>query len=269
MNILDQLADHARYRVSEDKKRIPPEEMEALAKKARDKDAVSSLSGKNRFLSALRKPGLSLICEIKRASPSKGMIAQDFPYGAIARAYEEAGADCISCLTEPKWFLGSDEIFREIRSLVGTPMLRKDFTVSRYQIYQAKAMGADAVLLICAILTPEELAEYLELCGELDLAALVETHDAGEIGMAVRAGARIIGVNNRNLRDFSVDFANVERLRDLIPPECVYVAESGVRGPEDTARLRTIGADAVLIGEMLMRAKDKQSLMASLREAAR
>ena len=175
----------------------------------------------------------------------------------------------MSCLTEPKWFLGSDSIFREIRKAVATPMLRKDFTVDEYQIYQAKAMGANAVLLICAILDTKTIAKYLELCDSLGLAALVEAHDEEEIASAVSAGAKIIGVNNRNLKDFSVDFSNAAQLRDLIPPECVYVAESGVACPGDAAALRKIGADAVLVGETLMRAKDKGTLLAQMREAAR
>lgn len=220
------------------------------------------------FEQALRRPGMSFICEVKRASPSKGLIAPDFPYIDIARAYEAAGADCISCLTEPKWFLGSDGIFREIRGTVSLPMLRKDFVVDAYQIDQAKVMGADAVLLICALLDTTAIARYLEKCDALGLAALVEAHDAAEIASAVSAGARIIGVNNRNLKDFSVDFGNAARLRDLISPGTVYVAESGVTGPASAAALKAIGADAALIGEALMRAPDKAAMLRALREAA-
>ncbi|MDY4443168.1 MAG: indole-3-glycerol phosphate synthase TrpC, partial [Butyricicoccus sp.] len=219
------------------------------------------------FEQALRQDGLSFICEVKKASPSKGVIAKHFPYLEIAKQYEQAGADCISCLTEPKWFLGSDKIFTDIREAVHTPMIRKDFTVDEYQIYQAKLMGADAVLLICAILDTKTIASYLELCDNLGLTALVEAHDAAEIQSAVAAGARVIGVNNRNLKDFSVDFSNASRLRDLIPPECIYVAESGVSCVEDVAALRQVGADAVLMGEVLMRAKDKASLLAQMRKA--
>lgn len=220
------------------------------------------------FEQALRRPGMSFICEVKRASPSKGLIAPDFPYIDIARAYEAAGADCISCLTEPKWSLGSDGIFREIRGVVSLPMLRKDFVVDAYQIDQAKVMGADAVLLICSLLDTAAIARYLEKCDALGLAALVEAHDAAEIASAVSAGARIIGVNNRNLKDFSVDFGNAARLRDLIPPGTVYVAESGVTGPASVAKLVAIGADAALIGEALMRAPDKAAMLRALREAA-
>ena len=210
-----------------------------------------------------------MIAELKQASPSKGLIRPDFHPVALAKEYEQAGADCISCLTEPKWFLRSDEIFREIRSLVRTPMIRKDFVVDEYQILQAKTMGADCVLLICTLLDTNTLARYLRLCSDLDLAALVETHDAEEISSAVSAGAKMIGVNNRNLKDFSVDFGNAARLRDLIPPDRLYVAESGVKSPSDAALLKEAGADAVLIGEMLMRAEDKKAMLADLREAAK
>ena len=262
MNILDQLASHARERAEADMQKIPLEEIKQLAKDAKQESGSS-------FTSALRRPGLSFICEVKRASPSKGLIAKDFPYTEITQDYEMAGADCISCLTEPKWFLGSDQIFKEIRSAVSIPMLRKDFTVSEYQIYQAKVMGANAVLLICSILEPDTLENYLELCADLDIASLTEAHTENEISIAVNAGAKIIGVNNRNLKDFTVDFSNAARLRDRIPSDCLYVAESGVKTPEDAAALRKIGADAVLIGETLMRAENKIEILQQLREAAR
>ena len=258
MNILEQLAAHARERVAADQRRVPPEELEERCRELGPGEGAA-------FEQALGKPGLSFICEVKRASPSRGIIAQEFPYVRIAQEYAAAGADAISCLTEPKWFLGSDAIFGEIRRKVGTPMLRKDFTVSPYQIRQARIMGANAVLLISAILTERELAEYLGLCGELGLAALTETHDETEIGKAVRCGAKIIGVNNRNLKTFSVDIGNAERLRDKVPAGCLYVAESGVTGPEDADRMRRLGADAALVGEALMRAGDKAALLAAMR----
>ena len=261
MNILDELAAHARERVTADMAGIPLEAMKELA-------AAKGAGQGEAFIEAIKRPGLSFICEVKRASPSKGLIAPDFPYVSIAREYEAAGADCISCLTEPKWFLGSDQIFREIRSEVNTPMIRKDFTVSEYQIYQAKAMGANAVLLICAILGQKDLENGLRLCDELGLAALTETHNEAEITMAVKAGAKVIGVNNRNLKDFSVDFSNAERLRDRIPFDCIYVAESGVKTPADARILKKIGADAALIGEALMRSDDKTAMLKALREAA-
>lgn len=260
-NILDTIAAYARQRVAADQERIGAEAMRELA-------LQSGKAGGQAFLDALKQPGMRFICEVKRASPSKGLIAPEFPYLEIAREYEAAGADAISCLTEPKWFLGSDQIFCQIRQTVATPMLRKDFTVDEYQICQAKVMGANAVLLICALLDTDTLARYLALCRTLGLAALVEAHDAAEIASAVSAGARIIGVNNRNLKDFSVDFSNAARLRDQIPPEAIYVAESGVKGPADAAALKAIGADAALVGETLMRAQDKRAMLMALREAA-
>lgn len=261
MSILDKLADYARVRVEVDKQKISLAEIKSLAK-------ASDAGNGDRFSAALNRPELSFICEVKKASPSKGIIAENFPYLEIAKEYEIAGADAVSCLTEPKYFLGSDEIFTEIRAAVVTPMLRKDFTVDEYQIYQAKVMGADAVLLICAILSATELETFLQLCDELNLAALVETHNEDEIKTALTAGARIIGVNNRNLKDFSVDFNNAARLRDLIPSDKIYVAESGVKTPDDIATLKRIGADAVLIGETLMRASDKKAMLDSLRAAS-
>ena len=260
--ILDTIADHARERVRQDSALIPPEEMRAHAM------ALGKGSG-DAFLHALRQPGMRFICEVKKASPSKGVIAEQFPYLDIARDYEAAGADAISCLTEPKWFLGSDRIFTDIRAQVATPMLRKDFTVDDYQIYQARTMDANAVLLICALHDTAQIARWLQLCDDLGLAVLVETHDEKEIESAVSAGARIIGVNNRNLKDFSVDFTNAARLRDQIPASAVYVAESGVKGPEDAALLRRIGADAALIGEALMRAQDKADMLAAMKEGAK
>ena len=258
MNILDQLAAHAHERVAADKAHVP---QELLSEQCREMGPGNG----NAFVHALKSPGLSLICEVKKASPSKGIISEDFPYVRIAREYEAAGADAVSCLTEPKWFLGSDAIFREIRKVIRTPMLRKDFTVSTYQLLQARVMGANAVLLICAILDDRELTEYLALSRELGLAALVETHDEVEIDRAVRCGAGIIGVNNRNLKSFAVDIGNAERLRDKVPAGCLFVAESGVSGPEDAARLRRLGADAILVGEALMRSADKAGMLASLK----
>ena len=259
--IFDTIAAYARERVAADKENLPLEELKALCQEQRPAHGKA-------FLDRLQKPEMSFICEIKKASPSKGIISEDFPYLDIAWVYQAAGADAISCLTEPKWFLGSDDIFRAVRREMAIPMLRKDFTVDEYQIYQAKLMGADAVLLICALLDTQTIARYLDIAHSLGLAALVETHDESEIRSAVSAGANIIGVNNRNLKDFSVDFSNAARLRDLIPPERVYVAESGVSSPEDVAALKRIGADAVLMGEVLMRSKDKKAMLQVMREAA-
>ncbi|MBQ9749469.1 MAG: indole-3-glycerol phosphate synthase TrpC [Clostridia bacterium] len=257
MTILDQLADHARERVAEAKKKIPLDEIK--------RQALSMPRSDFPFEKALKRDGISFICECKKASPSKGLIAPDFPYLEIAKEYEAAGADCISVLTEPKWFLGNDQYLRDISSTVSTPCLRKDFTVNEYMIYEAKVLGASAVLLICSILTAEDIREYIYRCDELGLSALVEAHDEAEVKVAVKAGARIIGVNNRNLKDFSVDTENSAKLRRLIPKEILFVSESGVRNAEDVAKLREIGADAVLIGETLMRATDKKAKLAELR----
>ena len=262
MNILEKLADLSRERVRAEEARVPAAEMRETAR-------AMGPGGGAAFLSALEKPGISFICEIKKASPSKGLISPDFPYLKIAEDYERAGADCVSCLTEPEYFLGSDRIFREVREQIHLPMLRKDFTMSPYQLDQARVMGANAALLIVSLMDEKTLGAYLERCGELGIAALVETHDEAEIRTAVSAGAKIIGVNNRNLKDFSVDFSNAARLRDRIPSGCVYVAESGVKTPEDVRTLKKIGADAVLVGEMLMRAPDKAGLLNEMREAAR
>ncbi len=258
--ILQTIADHARTRVEADKAQIPAGELIERCGKGPANGAA--------FEQALKKPGMSFICEVKKASPSKGVISEDFPYLEIAQEYEAAGADCISCLTEPKWFLGSDDIFREIRAAVKTPMLRKDFVVDEYQLYQAKLMGANAVLLICAILDTPTVARYLEICAQLGLAAVVEAHDETEIAEAVSAGARIIGVNNRNLKDFSVDVGNSGRLRSSVPHDRVFIAESGIKTPEDIEALRREQVDAVLIGETLMRASNKGEMLRALRGGA-
>ena len=255
--ILDRLADYARERTRQAKMKLPPEEIKRMS--------FSLPRGTFAFETALKKPGISFICECKKASPSKGLIAPDFPCLEIAKDYEAAGADCISVLTEPKWFLGSNEYLREIAAAVKIPCLRKDFTVDEYMIYEAKTLGAAAVLLICSILTEKELREDLRLCDELGLSALTEVHDEAEAEDALRAGARMIGVNNRNLKDFSVDTSNSLKLRRLIPSDILFVSESGVGSPQDVDRLREIGADAVLIGEALMRAKDKKAMLAELR----
>ena len=257
MNILDKLAAHARERCEAVKKNISLEEIKALAEAAPKGDFA--------FENALKKPGLSFICECKKASPSKGLIAPDFPYLEIAKEYEQAGADCISVLTEPKWFLGSGEYLREIAAAVNIPCLRKDFTVDEYMIYDAKLLGASAVLLIAAILSEGQLKEYIEICDRLGLSALVEAHNEEEANSAVKAGARIIGVNNRNLKDFSVDTENSKRLRKLIPRDIIFVAESGIKTAADARSLSEIGADAVLVGETLMRAADKKQKLNELR----
>ena len=259
MTILDQLAEHARTRTEQAKKSIPLSTIK--------EQALSMPKGTFAFENALKKPGISFICECKKASPSKGLIAPDFPYLQIAKEYEDAGAVCISVLTEPKWFLGSDVILKEIAKKVVVPCLRKDFTVDEYMIYEAKLMGAQAVLLICSILPTETIREYIKICDSLGISALVEAHNEEEVKSAVDAGARIIGVNNRNLKDFTVDTENSRRLRELVPSDILFVAESGVKTAEDIETLREIGVDAVLIGETLMRATDKKAKLRELRGA--
>lgn len=257
MTILEQLAAHARERTEQAKQQVSAETLR--------QQAFALPKGSFSFENALRKPGISFISECKKASPSKGLIASDFPYLDIAKEYEAAGADCISVLTEPKWFLGSNQYLKEIAGAVSIPCLRKDFTVDEYMILEAKVLGAAAVLLICSILTEQQIRQYLRLCDALGLSALVEAHDEQEVQTALRAGARVIGVNNRNLKDFSVDTSNSRRLRELIPRDVLFVSESGVSSAADVEALRRIGADAVLIGETLMRAKDKKAKINELR----
>lgn len=259
--ILEQIAERTRQRVEELSAEITLHEVRAQA------ESMSADTGFP-FERALRGEGVSFICEVKRASPSKGVIAENFPYLDIARSYESAGAAAISCLTEPYWFRGSNQYLKEIAREVDIPVLRKDFTVSEYMIYEAKALGAAAVLLICAILSPAQLKEYLELAHSLGLSALVEAHDEAEVRTAVESGARIIGVNNRDLRTFEVDITNSARLRGLVPRDRVFVSESGITAPQDVALLRENGTDAVLIGETLMRSADKKAALDALRGQA-
>ena len=257
MTILDKLADHARERVAAAKKKLSLDEVKRLA--------LELPKGSFEFEKALKKDDIAFICECKKASPSKGIIAEDFPYLEIAKEYEAAGADCISVLTEPKWFLGSDDYLREIAANVSIPCIRKDFTVDDYMIYEAKLLGAKAVLLICSILSQQQISEYIGICDELGISALVEAHDEAELRTAVASGARIIGVNNRNLKDFSVDTGNSRRLRELAPAAVSFVSESGVKSAEDIRLLREAGVNAVLIGETLMRAADKKAKLAELK----
>lgn len=213
------------------------------------------------------KKHFAIISEVKKASPSKGTIAEEFPYLAIAKEYEAAGADAISCLTEPDYFKGSDQYLMEIAKEVAIPVLRKDFTVDPYMIYQARKFGASAVLLIAAILSDEELKEYFRIAESLGLSCLFEAHDAEEVERCLAAGARILGVNNRNLKDFTVDINNSVRLREMVPADIIFVSESGISKPSDVKTLKSNGTNAVLIGEMLMRSDEKSKLIAELKEA--
>lgn len=259
MTILDELAQSAYIRVTEAKKKISSNEIKAKA--------FALPKGDFEFEKALKKEEISFICECKKASPSKGVIAESFPYIDIAKEYENAGADCISVLTEPTRFLGSDLYLKEIASAVDIPCLRKDFIVDEYMIYEAKLLGAKAILLICSILNEKQIADYIKICDKLGISALTEAHDEKEIKMAVNSGARIIGVNNRNLKDFTVDTDNSRRMRELVPENILFVSESGVKSAEDVVLLKNIGVDAVLIGETLMRAKNKETKLKELRGA--
>lgn len=255
-DILNVIADYTRQRYAEIMKVRPYEEVKSKALKTQ--------KGNSEFEKALKKDGLSFICEVKKASPSKGIIAQDFDYLSIAEEYEKAGASAISCLTEPKWFMGSDKYLMEITDTVSIPVLRKDFTVCDYQIYEAKLLGASAVLLICALLDTQTIKEYIKICDSLGISALVEAHDEYEINSALEAGARIIGVNNRNLKDFTVDVNNSTRYRQMIPGNIAFVSESGIKTHDDIKVLLNNKTDAVLIGETFMRAENKKAALKEL-----
>ena len=257
MTILDEIANYTRERYVQQEKIIPLEEIRAKAL------AMNPETGFP-FEKALAKNNISYICEVKKASPSKGLIAEDFPYLQIAKDYEEAGASAISCLTEPKYFMGKNEYLQQISQEVNIPILRKDFTVCPYQIYEAKVIGASAILLICALLSTEELKEYLKIAHSLGLSALVEAHTADEVQSAIDSGARIIGVNNRNLKDFTVDLSTCTNLRKLVPENILFVGESGIKTNSDIEKLKEAKVDAVLIGETLMRSQDKNRALEEL-----
>ena len=259
-NILQKIAERTRIRIAENKEQIPESVLKEMLLLKLEKEAASGQNLPD-FKKALSKPGMSYICEVKKASPSKGLIAPEFPYLEIAREYEEAGASAISCLTEPYWFQGSDRYAEEIAGAVSIPVLRKDFTIDSYMLLQARVMGVAAVLLICAILEDSQLKEYLEQTHELGMHALVEAHDEEEVRRAIKAGAGIIGVNNRDLRTFTVDTGNSIRLRAIAPADRVFVSESGIRTAEDIRALADNGVDAVLIGETLMRSRDKKEVL--------
>jgi len=261
MNILEKIAERTKKRIEARKKALPFDKIMEMAHSG-------GIAGDFPFEKVLRTDDIAFICEIKKASPSKGIIAEDFSYLAIARDYEAAGAAAISVLTEPYWFMGDDRYLCEIADTASLPLLRKDFTVDEYMIYEAKVLGASAVLLICSILDQETLAEYVCAAHSLGLSALVEVHDENEMHMALRAGARVIGVNNRNLKTFEVDINNSIRLRKLAPKEIIFVSESGVRTAGDIDMLRKNGVDAVLVGETLMRSPDKKTALVELRNGS-
>ena len=258
MAILDTLAQCTRERVEREKQQISAGRMMEAA-------LSMPADGSFPFEAALRQEDINFICEVKKASPSKGLIAPDFPYVSIAKDYEAAGAAAISVLTEPEYFMGSTDYLQEISQNVNIPLLRKDFTVDEYMIYQAKTIGASCVLLICALLDEETIKRYIGICDTLGLSALVEAHDEEEIARAISCGARIIGVNNRDLRTFTVDIHNSERLRSLVPEDILFVAESGIKTAADIDVLRQAKVNGVLIGETLMRADDKRQMLDGLR----
>jgi indole-3-glycerol phosphate synthase len=274
-DILEKIAAHARVRVDNYKQAVSLAQMKELAQEVLNREGdgegkvAPTARGAFPFLSALRAPEMSFICEVKKASPSKGIIAEDFPYLDIAKQYDAAGAAAISCLTEPKWFLGADDYLKQIAAEVSCPVLRKDFIVDEYMIHQAKVLGASAVLLIVSLLDDTTIAKYLELAHSLGLSTLVETHDESEVARALASGAQIIGVNNRSLRDFSVDLSTAARMRELIPTDCVFVAESGVKNSDDVAYFASAGADAALIGEALMRSGNIAATLAGFKAAAK
>ena len=257
-NILEDIAEHTRKRVEKAKRIVSPQEMKQRAERMNCNTGFP-------FEKALREPGISFICECKKASPSKGLIAVDFPYLKIAYEYEKAGAAAISVLTEPKWFKGSNEYLRQIAETVKLPCLRKDFTIDPYMIYEAKVLGAQIILLICALLDEETLREYIKIADSLGLSAICEVHDEEEVKKAVNAGARIIGVNNRNLKDFTVDLQNSIKLRQDVPGDILFIAESGIKSHDDIAVLENGDVNGVLIGETLMRAADKKAMLDELR----
>lgn len=258
--ILDKIAEATKIRVTEDKKKISEYKMREMA------EEIAKNSSKDfPFEAALKREPINFICEVKKASPSKGIIAEDFPYLTIAREYEEAGASCISVLTEPNFFLGSDAYLREISETVNIPTLRKDFTIDPYQIFQAKTLQASAVLLICALLSKKQLKEYLAIAHSVGLSAIVEAHDEAEIENALYANSRIIGVNNRNLKNFVVDIQNSVRLRKMVPEEVLFIAESGIKTKDDIRILRDNKVNGVLIGETLMKSNDKKKMLEELK----
>lgn len=276
--ILDTIARSAGKRVEQRKQVKSLEQMMKAACECREREGIKGdaikragikrENGTNEvhpFKAALSKPGVSFICEVKKASPSKGLIAPDFPYVEIARQYQEAGADAVSVLTEPEFFLGADRYLEEIHREIELPLLRKDFIVDEYQIYEAKVLGASAVLLICSLMDMEKLKRYMGICGSLGLSSLAEAHTDREVAMAGEAGADIIGINNRNLETFEVDFTNALRLRKLVDRGTIFVAESGIRTPEDIELLAENQVDAVLVGETLMRAPDKKRALRELK----
>lgn len=256
--ILTKLADSTRDRVEREKKQIPLEMVK--------EQALAMKKGDFSFEKVIAEGDISFICEVKKASPSKGMLVEEFPYVQIAKDYEEAGASCISVLTEPDYFKGDKQYLKEISENVTVPLIRKDFIIDEYMIYDAKIHGASCVLLICSLLDKETMEKYIEICDNLGMSALVEAHDEEEIQKAIEAGARMIGVNNRDLKTFTVDIGNSEHLRKLVPDNILFIAESGIKTNADINRLRKAKVNGVLIGETFMKAENKKEMLQKLRE---
>ncbi len=258
IKMLDEIVEKTKERLIESKKNKSLDEIKEVVQKLEITDDFP-------FKKALSEDGISIIAEVKRASPSKGLIAEDFDYLTIAKEYEEAGASAISVLTEPYFFKGSNDYLKEISQCVSIPILRKDFVIDEYMIWEAKALGASAVLLIVSILSIVELKKFLDLAHDLGLSAIVETHDGDEIRTALNVGAEIIGVNNRDLTDFTVNIENSISLRRCVSGDVVFISESGIKTPEDVRRLKENDVDAVLIGETLMKSEDKKSMISELK----
>lgn len=258
--ILDDIAEKRKEQLLRDMAAVPLAEVKAAAEKAAENDTGRSF---RKALTSLPRP--AVIAEVKKASPSKGIISEDFRPAEQAVAYQKAGAAAVSCLTEEYYFKGSAEYFKAVRKAINLPMIRKDFIIDPYQIYEAKAMGADAVLLIAAILSEEQMREYRIIAESLGMDVLAESHDEKELEAVIAAGCTIFGINNRNLKTFEVSLENTKRLAKLVPYGGILVSESGIKTAEDMKFLADLGADAVLIGETLMRSGSVESSMKELR----
>jgi indole-3-glycerol phosphate synthase len=256
--MLDEIVEKTKERIELAKEIIPLDELKKSV-------SLLEISDEFPFKKALGGDEISIIAEVKKASPSKGLIADDFDYVGIAKDYESAGASAISVLTEPFFFQGSNDYLEEIAENVSIPILRKDFVVDEYMIWEAKLLGASAVLLIVSILYIVTLKKYLDLAHDLGLSAIVETHDGDEIRTAMNVGAEIIGVNNRNLNDFTVDIENSISLRRCVSGDVIFISESGIKTKEDVTRLKENNVDAVLIGETLMKSDDKKAMISELK----
>ncbi len=258
IKMLDEIVEKTKERLIESKKNKSLDELKEEVQKL-------EITQDFPFKKALSGSEISIIAEVKRASPSKGLIAEDFDYLTIAKEYEEAGASAISVLTEPYFFKGSNDYLKEIAENVSIPVLRKDFVIDEYMIWEAKLLGASCVLLIVSILSIVELKKFLDLAHDLGLSAIVETHDGDEIRTALNVGAEIIGVNNRDLTDFTVNIENSINLRRCVSGDVIFISESGIKTPEDVRKLKENDVDAVLIGETLMKSDDKKSMILELK----